>query len=62
MKTIELNKLFEINYGNKLDLNKMKILNFNNRNAIPFVSRTGNNGIVAYVERRADILPNKKDV
>lgn len=45
---IELNSLFEINYGHSLDLNKLK----KSKGGINFVSRTAkNNGVSASVER-----------
>lgn len=43
---LELQELFDVQYGTKLDLNKMKQID----NGVPFVSRTSqNNGISAYV-------------
>jgi hypothetical protein len=57
MKLTELNKLFQIDYGNKLDLNKMKVTGAN-EDAIDFVGRSGEkNGIVAYVEKLTHIEP-----
>lgn len=48
MKTCALEELFEIKYGNGLELNALK----NDRSGINFVARTSkNNGIVAKVER-----------
>lgn len=61
MKLIELDKIFNITYGNKLDLNKMNIVGHNHKHAVAFVSRTREkNGIVSYVERIADIEPYTK--
>lgn len=49
MKLIPLNSIFDIKYGNQLDLYK---LDSNNRNGINFVSRSSNNlGVVAKIER-----------
>jgi hypothetical protein len=61
MKLIELNKLFSFSHGNKMDLNKMTIVPRDSKFAAAFVARIrNNNGIVSYVERRADIQPYKE--
>ena len=58
---IELNRLFSISYGNKFDLNKMTLVPKTHKFAIPFIARIrNNNGIVSYVEKRADVQPYKK--
>ncbi|MBL7214964.1 MAG: restriction endonuclease subunit S [Phycisphaerae bacterium] len=55
MKLIPLNSIFDIKYGNQLDLYK---LDSNNESKIAFVSRSSNNlGIVAKVEKINDIEP-----
>lgn len=55
MKLVPLNQLFDINYGNKLDLNKMKVTQ---SGGVAFVNRTGfNNGVVAMVDPVAGVDP-----
>lgn len=47
-----LKDIFEINYGNKLDLCNLFEVSTNDSNAVSFVSRTAqNNGVSSYVER-----------
>jgi len=61
MKLTELNKVFSVSYGNKLDLNKMTILPQNSPHSVAFVVRTRNsNGVVAYVEQMANVNPYDK--
>lgn len=55
---IELNRLFDVVHGSKLDLNKMKRCGKPTDDAIAFVGRSGEeNGIVAFVERIKDVEP-----
>ena len=55
-----LKDIFEINYGNKLDLCNLFEVSSNHSNAVSFVSRTAqNNGVSSYVER-LDIKPFPK--
>jgi hypothetical protein len=57
MKLIKLNSVFEVQHGNKLDLNKMEQCSPRS-DAIAFVGRSGEeNGIVGFVERSAVIEP-----
>lgn len=56
MKCIELEKLFEINSGNDLDLNKLQLC----KNGINYVSRNrNNNGVVASVAMIDGQIPNE---
>lgn len=58
MRTVELSSLFNISYGNKLDLNKMRICLQDQTHAISFIGRTRkNNGVVAFVEEIANVKP-----
>lgn len=53
----ELNRLFDIEHGNKFDLNKMEIAE-PNETAIAFVGRSGeDNGIVAFVKPMNGVKP-----
>ena len=55
MKLVPLNSIFDIKYGNQLDLYK---LDSNDESEIAFVSRSSHNlGVVAKVERLDDIEP-----
>lgn len=57
---VELNDLFVIVHGNKLDLNKMKQIAPHD-DAVAFIGRSGTrNGIVANVERLNDIEPHEE--
>lgn len=57
MKTVPLNELFEIQYGNKFDLNKMELL-AKSEGGISFVNRSSRNcGISASVASVAGIAP-----
>lgn len=48
MKTVPLNQIFDVSYGNKFDLKNMTL---NTKSGIAFVGRTAkNNGVVAFVE------------
>lgn len=61
MKLIELDKLFTVSYGNKLDLYKMSTISKSNTHSVAFIARTKqNNGIVAYVEKIANVAPHQK--
>lgn len=54
-KVFALHDIFEIEYGNKLDLNKMRV---SEEAEIAFVSRTASdNGVSAYVEKLDDVDP-----
>lgn len=54
---VPITSLFEISYGNKMDLNKMTIVD-SKENGIAFVSRTARNlGIVSFVEEVDNIEP-----
>ena len=54
-KTININTIFDISYGNKLDMCQM----MPSKNGIPFVTRTGtNNGVGGYVELLSDETSN----
>ena len=56
MRLMPLNELFEVSYGNKLDLNKMTPPTPGNE--VAFVNRTGrSNGVVALVARLPTITP-----
>lgn len=55
-KTININEIFDISYGNKLDMCKMTP----NKDGIPFVTRTAtNNGIGGVVEYIDGVVPNQ---
>ena len=59
MEICKISDLFEIKYGNSLELINLEQLSCNDPNAIPFVSRTEkNNGVSAFVEKIIDIEPN----
>lgn len=54
---MKLNELFVPSYGTKLDLNKMTVVDNEDKDAVNFVSRTSKNlGVVAKVKR----IPNKE--
>lgn len=58
MKLVPLHELFEIRYGNSLELINMIEYEYSNERAIPFVSRTDkNNGISAYVKSKSLVYP-----
>jgi hypothetical protein len=53
----KLSELFEVRYGNSLELNRL--VTTSPDRGIPFVSRKmGDNGIAAYVKRIPEIEPN----
>jgi hypothetical protein len=55
MKLTRLSDIFSVNYGTKLDMNKMKE---SQESKIAFVSRSSkNNGIVAYVDLYKNLMP-----
>ncbi len=61
MKTVQLNTLFSVEYGNSLELNGLEICKTSDPDKINFVSRTReNNGISAYVKLIEDIEPFEK--
>ena len=56
---VRLSELFNINYGNSLELINMEQCKSTDINAVPFVSRTeSNNGVSAFVEKELDIDTN----
>lgn len=58
MKQVPLYKLFEINYGNSLDLNVLETCEDEYVDKVNFVSRTReNNGVSAIVKRMPDVEP-----
>lgn len=58
MNLVPLTQIFSITYGNKLDLNKMRIVKPDDKNAIAFVSRTReNNGVISFVEKISNVTP-----
>lgn len=58
MQTVELNKIFKIVSGNKLDLNKMSTVQSGKAGSVNFVSRTSRNlGVSAQVARLRDVPP-----
>lgn len=58
MRTVLLNKIFDIEYGNSFELNKLEICDYDDAEAVCFVSRTReSNGISAYVKEVEDITP-----
>jgi len=57
MKLVSLDSIFDFEYGNKFDLNKM-IKAKSPEDAVSFIGRSGrDNGVTAYVGRLADIEP-----
>lgn len=59
MKLIELNHLFQVEHGSKLDLNKMEQCAPGN-GAIAFVGRSGErNGLAAFVKKLNNLEPHK---
>ena len=57
MKTVELRSIFDVEYGNKLDLNKMTTAS-EPHSAVAFVGRSGRgNGVSAYVQPIDAIQP-----
>jgi|ERR1035437_928498 hypothetical protein len=58
MKKVPLHELFEIKYGNSLELNILEICNPENEDKVNFISRTReNNGVSAIVKRLIDVEP-----
>ncbi|MBI2259985.1 MAG: restriction endonuclease subunit S [Flavobacteriia bacterium] len=56
---VKISEIFEIKYGNSLELIYLEQCNSNELNSIPFVSRTEkNNGVSAFVFEILDIEPN----
>lgn len=54
----KLSKIFDVEYGNKLDFNKMIALNEWNDDSVNFISRSANNlGVDAIVKRIPDVDP-----
>lgn len=59
MKLVRVDKLFIVNYGVNLDLNKLEEVERNSLNAIPYVARSEkNNGVTAYVQLVEGKKPN----
>lgn len=59
MKLVPLCDLFDVSYGNNLELNRLDACDQQEPNAIRFVSRTNkDNGVVAYVRPVNSISPN----
>jgi mRNA-degrading endonuclease RelE of RelBE toxin-antitoxin system len=57
MKTVPLNQLFDVEYGNKFDLNKMQLLS-KSEGGINFVNRSARNcGVSATVAPHESTLP-----
>ncbi len=62
LQSVPLSEIFCVNYGNSLELNRLKKIP-HSEGGIPFVSRTsGNNGVSAYVEPLDNISPIPKGV
>ncbi|MGB1284639.1 MAG: restriction endonuclease subunit S, partial [Polaribacter sp.] len=60
---VKISDLFNLNYGNSLELINLEKCKSTDYNSIPFVSRTEkNNGVSAYVYELIDIEPNPKHV
>ena len=60
MSEIAIEKIFEVTYGTKLDMNKMSI---GESSSIAFVSRSSkNNGIVGYVDEIDGVSPLSPDL
>lgn len=58
MELIKLSNIFDIKYGNGLELYNLKSYSKHIKNTIPFIARTSrNNGITAFVEIMDDIEP-----
>ena len=58
-KLVPLHKIFDIKYGNDLELVNLKKCKEKNKKCINFISRTEkNNGISAFVEKNENITPN----
>lgn len=54
----KLNKIFNLQNGNKFNLNKMIICEEDAENGVCFVNRTGrNNGVTAIVEKKEEVEP-----
>ncbi len=62
MNLIPISELFDVSYGNNLELNRLEICDQDSPDATRFVSRTNkNNGVVEYVKRISTISPNPKN-
>ncbi|ORU92801.1 MAG: hypothetical protein A6F72_05585 [Cycloclasticus sp. symbiont of Poecilosclerida sp. N] len=58
---VKISDIFDIEYGNSLELISLLETKSTNHNAIPFISRTeNNNGASAFVEKELDIKLNSK--
>lgn len=56
-----LNDIFDIKYGNQLDLNKMKLSKPTNKDKINFISRTSkNSGVVDIIKSIPNVEPLKE--
>ena len=59
IKINKLSSLFTFSYGTKLDLNKMKKMNKEDKDAVNFVSRTAKNlGVSATIKKIDDLEPH----
>jgi hypothetical protein len=57
---VKISDIFDVKYGNSLELINMLKCTSKDYNSIPFVSRTeNNNGVSAFVEKEIDIEPNQ---
>ena len=54
MNTVKLSSIFDISYGNKLDLNKMRISDPAQKHSIAFIGRTRKNNGLRRQERDLD--------
>ena len=55
MKTVPLNQIFHVTYGNKFDLNKMELVEKGSE-SVNFVGRSSqNHGVSGYVKRKASV-------
>ena len=62
MKLVPLEQIFEISYGNKLDLYKMEKVQIRNETSVDFVGRSSkNNGVVALVKKKLGLEPYPAD-
>ena len=60
MVLTELNRLFVVEHGNKLDLNKMEKCAFDD-DAVLFIGRSGErNGLSAFVKKRPEAVPYQR--
>ena len=61
VRTVSLNRLFEVMHGTKLDLKKMVQCSATEKGSVAFIGRSGeNNGLSAFVEPLDDVLPYER--